>query len=96
MEKELPVVIKDILAMVTGIEHRRGWLTIYSIRLGLNLLPFLQTLYNPMQDIIGISDGIIVGIQQVTPILRLCLTPAIRLEVSKTAGITFLVLKWEP
>ena len=97
MEEEIPIVIKDILAMVTGIEHRRGRLTIYAIRLipslSLNQLPFLQSLHNPMQDLIGISDGMIVGIQQVTPVLRHCLTPAIRLEVSKAAGITLLIIE---
>ena len=46
-----------------------------------------------MQDIIGISDGIIVSIQQITPILRFCLTPAIRLEVSETTGITLLIIE---
>lgn len=46
-----------------------------------------------MQDIIGISDGIIIGIQEVTPILRLCLTPAIGLEISETTGITLLIIE---
>ena len=46
-----------------------------------------------MQDIIGIPDGIIVRIQQVTPVLRFCLTPAIRLEVSETTGIALLIIE---
>ena len=46
-----------------------------------------------MQDIICISNGIIVGIQQILSILRLRFTPAIGLEVSETPRIALLIIE---
>lgn len=93
VQKEVTVIIKDILSMVAGIEHRRCRLAIYPIRLCLSLLPFLQTFYDTMQDIIGIPDGIIVCIQQVMPVLRLRFALTVRFKESEITGIALLVIK---
>lgn len=93
VQKEATIIIKDILSMVAGIEHRRCRLVIYPIRLCLSLLPFLQTFYDTMQDIIGIPDGIIVCIQQVTPVLRLRFALTVRFKEGEITGIALLVIK---
>ena len=81
MEEEFASVIKDVLAVVARIEHRTQSTLL------------LESLYHTVQYVVGIADGIVIGIDKVSAILHLGIAVGVRLEVSHLPRVTLHIVE---
>ena len=79
MKKEVAVVVEDVLAMVAGVHHGRC------------ATALLQHVGNLAQYVVGIEDGIVVGVYQILAVLGLGLVADVGLEEGKFPRVALSV-----
>lgn len=74
MQEEVTVVVKNIFSMVRSIEYGRTGILL------------LQQADQPCQEIVGIADGVVIGINQIVPILKFGIRRTVGPENAAPAG----------
>lgn len=81
MQEEVTVVVKNIFSMVRSIEYGRTGILL------------LQQADQPCQEIVGIADGVVIGINQIVPILKFGIRRTVGPEKRSPGRIALTVVK---
>ena len=81
MKEQAAVVVENVLTVVAGVEHRT--------QSAVNL----ENLRQPVKHIVGVPDGVVIGVKQIFPVLEFCLRQAVWTIISHRLRITLTVFK---